>query len=547
MVLHIRPLTTEAGAFTGLEVSQSFVGAQSGVTEIRLPNEWGGQTELYRALTQISVTGGVLEARSEPARYLVRHPPNALLTLRFVAQSEVGETGPAKPGNDYRVRIRPSYFLALGNAIVADVVGIDPRAPARFILTDLPKSARFASDLEHQDRTGKLSVADLKDSVLFGGEIRVLDAGGGARLAIHGAIDALTDEDWQSAYGAIAAAQRRYWGSAEEPYLVTIETTAPPEPGWVSVGGTGRNDGFAFYVTTNAPAQTIQQMIAHEMMHTWIPRKIGATPTDDVAERKSYWLSEGFTDWAMLRVMARSGFWTPEQTIDRINAFLKDYDLSPWRTRPNKETAAQFWRDRAAQDLPYRRGMLAAMYWDDVVQTKTRGRKDFDDVLLRMQTLAKERPKDLAETLLVRALHDVARHDAAPDIARMIARGEPADLRTDILAPCARLEWVRRPTFDRGFDIEATERNNLIIAGVRKDSPAYEAGLRDGMVLVRRSAGTIGDSSVEIAYDVLDAGVAKTLRWMPHGAQEETFRRLELGELSNPATRAACVRRLSGA
>jgi hypothetical protein len=68
--------------------------------------------------------------------------------------------------------------------------------------------------------------------------------------------------------------------------------------------------------------------------------------------------------------------------------------------------------------------------------------------------------------------------------------------------------------------------------------------MRDGMRLIRRESGKIGDSTVELAYRVSDGSGEKVLRYLPEGKAEFEIQRLEL---SAGADEARCKARLGGA
>ncbi|MEO7827006.1 MAG: hypothetical protein ABIR60_07685, partial [Allosphingosinicella sp.] len=97
-----------------------------------------------------------------------------------------------------------------------------------------------------------------------------------------------------------------------------------------------------------------------------------------------------------------------------------------------------------------------------------------------------------------------------------------------------------------GYDADATRRGNGVITGVDREGPAYAAGLRDGMQLVRREAGKIGDSSVELAYRITDGGAERVIGYRPEGKAEFEVQRVEL-TVSGPEAEAACKTRLGGA
>lgn len=543
--LVMRPVTDAQGGYSALDISLSFQGERDGETELKLPNEWGGHDHLYKAVRDLRLSEGTLSETALPHIRLARHAPGARLTLSYrIVDDSNGPPAKEVGGNDYRPIIKPGYFHVLGDAIMVHPSKQEGETPARFRIEGLPRGATFASDMEHGETRRALQFSDLMESVSVGGDFRIVNAGEGMRLAIRGAWER-SDEDWRSAFVKIADAERSYWGAGDENYLVTVMQITGLSPGHTSIGGTGRSDAFAFFATPNARGETIDRIMVHEMMHTWIPRRIGSMPQDK--EQLDYWLSEGFTDWATFRIMARSGLVSAQAWAAAFNEMLKAYDTSPVQAAPNSLILEKFWSDNIVQKLPYQRGMLFAIYLDWRVRSATRGAKDFDDVLLAMQKRAlRARDGVTAAKLLPEAVRAVARIDIRRDLARFIQAGEIAPLPTDVFSPCGALQMIERAPFHRGFDIEATQANNDIVAGVRVNGPAYAAGLRDGMILVRRSAGEIGNSQKEIAYDVLDGATPRTMRYFPAGEGQERFRQLAIAAGLDQQASAACLRRLGG-
>lgn len=539
--LVVQPLL-QNGRYRALEVTLRFSGSATGTTNLNLPSEWGGEKELYRFIHDIQAEGATLLEGGTAAERLLKHKPNALIALKYRVGPAAHGAPREKSGNDYRPVIADSYFHVLGNALLITPNSVAGRA--RFELRGLPARDSFASDLEHQEAGRGLTMDDLADSVLVGGDFRVLDAGGGARLAIRGEW-ARDDTQWLSSFSRIAQGMRSYWGDRVTPYLVTVLPIAPPVPGAVSIGGTGRADGFALFSTTNVDAATTDQVVAHEIMHTWIPERIGGLPVRN--EALSYWLSEGFTDWASWRALVRSGVWQPVDFVKALNEVVGKYDASIVKNLANIEIPERLWQDAFVQKLPYQRGLLLAIRWDLQIRRATNGRRNFDDVLLRMRVLAANaKRKEVAVELLIQAMRDIANLDISQDVRRYVHTGETIPVDTDTFAPCATVHERVLPIFDRGFDIRATIAAGNVITGVASDSNAYRAGLRDGMKLVKRESGEIGNSGVEIRYSVVDGDTARTLAWMPAGSG--TFVRREVAFAPGAVLEnvVACNKRMGG-
>jgi predicted metalloprotease with PDZ domain len=379
-------------------------------------------------------------------------------------------------------------------------------------------------------------------SVTVAGDYRVAHAPDrNIRTAIRGAWS-FTDAAFTARVAEIIAGHRQFWGDPSTPYLVTVTHLDLPQPGWLSIGGTGLDDAFAFFATPNAELSRITRTLAHESLHTWIPARIGGMP-DGEEEAAGYWLSEGFTDFYTGRLLVREGIWTPAEFADDLNDMLAAYARTPFRAEPNSRVIADFWHNDEIQHLPYQRGRLLATIWD--ARLRAAGDRDLTDVVKLMRRRA-----ETGDTLHAAQLFPIAAAayhlDVADDIAAHVDRGELIALPEDVFAPCGRVVTVERANFHRGFDIEATNANNHIIAGVVRDGPAYAAGMRDGMVLVRRDAGEIGDAEQEIAYVVRDGETERTFRYMPRGRGNYTLQQLHIAEGLGGEQLAQCLRVLGG-
>ncbi len=154
--------------------------------------------------------------------------------------------------------------------------------------------------------------------------------------------------------------------------------------------------------------------------------------------------------------------------------------------------------------------------------------------------------KTSAVYLLAVAMNEIANINIASDVEQFVKQGKAVELPKDLFTEDCSLSWVERPGFHRGFDVEATQANGNVISGVVENGPAWNAGLRNGMLLVKRAGGEIGNSQVEIAYEVKDGDKPRTLKWMPTGSTTERYRMLKLCEGLSPEKLAACAARLGG-
>ena len=528
----LAPVMTDAG-LTALAIELRFRGDADGTTLLHLPDEWAGTPDLWKAVSDVTAEGGTLSG--EGAVRSIAHQPGAPLVVRY----RLASNGAAEPGPGYHKAqpiVRPSWFFFHGEGLFATPEGRDD-APASFRWTGWPVGWKLASDLDHlASRPG--TVADIVESAGIGApDLELVERqvdGAPFRLAMRGSWtftpDALADR-----VAAVMHAENAYWGDKGRAFFVPVAPMVPEGLGR-STNGTGRTDGFAIASTTNYRLEDAAQFLAHEYMHSWVPREIGGQLADNEAE--GYWLTEGFVDFTGARALVRSGIWSIEDYATAQNEVLMRLATSPARALDNKTLAARFWSDGSAQQMPYDRGNIFALWAD----TQLSGKGGIDAVLKRQRQMAKVANSAGAPLLFPTAVREVTGVDLRDAIARHIDRGEPILLPAKIA--CLDVATVDRPAFHRGFDVDATVAAGNVIAGVDPAGNAHAAGLRDGMKLVRREAGEIGNPDVEIAYRVADAkGTERVLRWRPVAPRPVRLQQLVVPTLDD-AARKQCIARL---
>lgn len=522
-----------------LDVEMRLRGDADGETEIFLPSVWAGTGELWRHATRLRISG----ARSHGGSYdhpVLRHRPGARLAVRYRIVSAYRED----PGFSYekaRPMVRPDWFFVHGETVFATPGG-DPARPARFKWGKLPKGWTVASDLDHLG--GKpTTLANLVNTVAIGGsKLRIVRRdlrGAPLRVAVLGEWS-FTPDQLADTVAPIVAAEDSFWGDRSSPFLVAMAPLGDL-PSGLSYTGTGRTDAFSIASTGAFELRQAVRFLAHEYMHSWVPIELGGMPEED--EARDYWFSEGFNDYLAAKVLLRSGLWSLADWAADKNETLLRYASSPARTLRGEEIAARFWTDQAVQQLSYDRGHLLAARLDSEIAARAAG-KSLESVL-RTQRKAAQDSSELATALFRKTLREETGIDIDEDIERYARQGETLVMPDGLFGDCARLVAERRREFDRGYDAAATRRADGIIAGVAPDGPAYAAGMRDGMRLVRRESGKVGDSTVEMAYRVADEAGERVVRFLPEGKGEFEVQRLEI-PAAGPEREALCRARLGG-
>lgn len=534
----------EGGALRALAVEIRFAGDADGETVLHLPGRWAGTDSLWKQVDDLRVQGAT-SVRGEGGTRVISHAPGAALAVRYRVRSGYA----ADPAFGYQKAlpiILPGWFFFHGEGVFALPDGRQ-EAPARFAWRDFPAGWTVASDLDHLD-PARGTAGDVVESAAIGAaDLTVLRRdvdGAPVRVALRGRWD-FTAEAFLDAVAAVIRAENALWDDGGRPFTAVIAPLGGSGPG-LSYTGTARGDAFSVASTPGFPLGEATRFLAHEYMHTWIGDELGGQPAG--AEAAVFWLTEGFTDFYAGRALLRAGLWTPADFVADLNRVLLRYATSPARTEPNAVIQERFWSDAAVQQLPYDRGHLLALLLDHRIRRHTSGRVDMDDVLRAQRALARRnaeagRSVD-AGTLFPLALRQAAGMDVGEELARHVERGEPVLLPAELFGACARVETVTQPDFHRGFDLAATEGARLLITRVDSTSPAYAAGLREGMRIIRREGGVIGDAGVEIVYRVDDAGTERVIRYLPQGKGRVTVQRVHL---TPEAASMDCTRVMSGA
>jgi predicted metalloprotease with PDZ domain len=123
----------------------------------------------------------------------------------------------------------------------------------------------------------------------------------------------------------------------------------------------------------------------------------------------------------------------------------------------------------------------------------------------------------------------------ADRVRKIVVDGATAELPADIAAPCLKLETIEKPQFDLGFDFEKSKEAHRV-TGLRPDSAAYAAGVREGQRL-RQWSVFWDDVAKPVELAVVENEGDRLIRFYPLGAK----RRLPRFTVNQPD---ACAARL---
>ena len=496
-------------------VNVTFAGDADGTTNVLLPNEWGGQQELYKAVRNISVSNGATLADTDkPFVKTISHKPGQRITVSYEIAQDF--SGPLKNAVRYRPVTDANYIHWIGNTVWV-LPEWDEQADIEISIEwkSFPRTWTIANSFGTAEKKQRLTakLPELGSAIFVAGDLRLTRTkakGNDINVAIRGEWN-FKDEDLAEMIRKVIDTERDFFDDhSQKDYLVTL-VPIDEGPNAYSFGGTGLTDSFALFATPNATVDRLRGLLAHEYVHNWIPGKLGRMPKD---ERSLYWFSEGFTEFYTYRLLLRGGLITRDEYVAAYNERIREYYMLPVRTATNDRIVQDFWTDRDVQRLPYLRGFLFATNIDTEIRRTSKGKASLDDVIRELQETSKGKPQPLSFDSLATHFSKYLGTDATPMIKQYLIDGELITPHADALGSDISQETVEIPIFELGFDFDKFAKDR-VVADLNPNSSAYAAGLRNGQ---QRNGGvslSFGDTSKEIELKVKDAEGEKIVKFLP--------------------------------
>lgn len=509
----IEPAGSGSAAY---RITVTFKGDDDGSTEIELPNEWGGQAELYKAITDVRVVsnGATISDRSAPHIKAISHRPGAKIALQYTLTQDF--TGPLKNDVRYRPVVQNDHIHWIGYTLwVRPKWNDEDKITVTFDWRGLPKEWTLADSYgtDGRKRTAQIQFEDLGQTITVAGDFRLsktLAAGKPVNVAIRGKWN-FTDGELAEMVRRVIESQREFWkDNSQEKFLVTL-VPLDEGPNAFSFGGTGLQDSFALFATPNAEVARLRGLLAHEYFHNWNPTALGKMGEP---EQHVYWFSEGFTEFYTYYLLHRSGIISEAEFIDTYNALIREYYMLPTRNEPNARIVRDFWNDRNVGRLPYLRGLMFATNLNAEIKRVSGGRYSLDNVMSDLAAANRAAPQTITFELLRSAFQKYLGYDPADLIERQIVNGELIAPSEDSLGPDITLEKAEIPVFELGFDFDKFAKER-VVSGVVSGSAAHDGGLRNGQTRNGGISLSFGDTKTPIELKVKEGGAEKVVKYVP--------------------------------
>jgi predicted metalloprotease with PDZ domain len=508
-------ITFEPASNALYRVTIAFRGDTSGTTMLNLPNEWGGQSELFKSLRELRSENATITDTDKPYVKSLKHRPGQPITVSYLIAQDY--QGPYRNAVRYRPVATAEYIHWIGNTVFAVPAWDDSaQVTAELDWRNFPSSWTIANSFGVSSRKQRFNgrLGDFLSGLFVAGDFRVSRteaAGEPVYVAIRG-IWNFKDSDLTAMISRVIDSQRRFWkDGSQKRYLVTL-VQMDEGPNSSSFGGTGLTDSFALFSTPNATVSGLRGLLSHEYSHNWIPMKMGRMPDP---EQSLYWFSEGFNEFYNYRHLVRSGIITRQEFVDEYNRNIREFYRLPTRTEPNERIVKDFWNDQFVQRLPYLRGLLFATNLNAAIERASGGKHSLDDAMFEIYRSKGAAPDaKLSFEFLAAVFGRYLGADPTQLMKRHLIDGELVAPEDGALGDGIVLEYESMDVFELGFDFDKFA-NDRVVTGVSPNSAAYDAGLREGQ---QRNGGVsvyFGDTTREIELKVKDAEGEKIVKFLP--------------------------------
>ncbi len=198
-------------------------------------------------------------------------------------------------------------------------------------------------------------------------------------------------------------AQREQWQDEDQPfYSVTlIPYIMPKRPvEWDAQSlclGNGLYQSFVTYADPECLLDNFIDLFNHEMMHEWIGGKIEAGQGTETNNMR--WFTEGFTEYFALRTRWKAGFLNEAAFFKELNKdYFADHYAAPFAELPNLEAEKRRWESFELERIAYRRGCIAAFYFDCAIRQRSGNQKSLFQMMTDLLEFTYGTSRDLTNS-----------------------------------------------------------------------------------------------------------------------------------------------------
>jgi len=244
---------------------------------------------------------------------------------------------------------------------------------------------------------------------------------------------------------------------------------------------------------------------AHEFFHLWNVKRIRPAtlePVDFTKEQytRALWFAEGVTSTYGAYTLVRSGIWNKERFYEDLGEQISGLESRPAnRWQSAEQSSLDAWLEKySLYNAPdesvsyYAKGQILGDLLDILIRDRTNNEKSLDDVLRAMNTDFAKAGKTYRDSLDIRLEAEKVAGGSFEEFFRdYVAAPGPLPYQQILGLAGLELRTVEHKRAVLGFSVERDSGGTVTVRAVDDASPAAEAGLRSGEVIVNWNGGDV--------------------------------------------------------
>jgi predicted metalloprotease with PDZ domain len=244
---------------------------------------------------------------------------------------------------------------------------------------------------------------------------------------------------------------------------------------------------------------------AHEFFHLWNVKRIRPAtlePVDYTKEQytRALWFAEGVTSTYGAYTLVRTGIWSKERFYADLGEQISELESRPadhWQSA--EESSLDAWLEKYplynGPDYSvsyYTKGQVLGDLLDILIRDRTDNAKSLDDVLRAMNTDFAKQGRFYRDSLDIRLEAEKVAGGSFEEFFRnYVAAAEPLPYRQVLAKAGLELRTTEHKRAVLGFSAARESGGAVTVRSVDDGSPAAEAGLRSGDVILNWNDGDV--------------------------------------------------------
>ena len=442
-----------------------------------------GRDKLCESIPDYKVDTGTLVEQKD-GEYILIKPLDGQLALSYrLNQTWKGELG-VKGSLPYLPIIQNTYFLLPGKYSLMIPEELDDNRVHVEFAWNVPEGWRVFNSLGFDNfmQSKSIDMKTLQQSKFFAGNSfnqYIHNTENGLILVNLMGKWAFNEKDFAEEAADIVNNEQKVMEDKSNKYFII--TVIPIQSDNNSFSGESGKNAFTLFLSKSSNLnKKIFWLISHEAFHYYnVPDFFKIEKSEEEAEL--YWFTEGFTEYMAHLIDFETKIWNFRDLVANYNRSLLLYYYSPYTDIKNSDMVSVYWKTpgNVFHWIPYFRGEIIAHNWNVKIKNESGNKSDFSDMFKAFMNSYRTTGKLLTYEKINKISKRYLKGGIEPDVKKYVMDGIKLEPNPNTFGEKCRLVIKKVAPFEIGFNLPATEKAGTI-TGLKKDSFAYKAGLRNG-------------------------------------------------------------------